>query len=133
MAFAIIPINEKPDGNQDNWLSMNKADEMVCELFNKPVDTKHYCNNWFDSFYYFDWYNVKGFYHFESEYAYDGFETADKAVLYFLQRCLHTPYEKDQTLWNCVDGTITYVKKYIEPIIRMFYEKGYKIISLNLG
>lgn len=133
MAFAIIPINEKPDGNQDNWLSMHKADEMVCELFGVEPDPKWYCNNWFDSFYYFDWYNVKGFYHFESNYAYDGFKTADKAVLHFLQHCLHTPFEEGQTLWDCVDGAITYVKKYIEPIIRMFYDKGYKIVSLNLG
>ena len=133
MAIAIIPINEKPNGNQDKWLSMNKADEMVCELFGVEPDPKHYCNNWFNAFWYFDWSNVKGFYHFESNYAYDGFETADKAVLHFLQRCLYTPYEKNQTLWDCVNSAITYVKKYIEPIIRMFYDKGYKIVSLNLG
>ena len=133
MAIAIIPIEADPCAKREGWLTMNQADEMVCELFNKPVDPKHYCNNWFDAFWYFDWSNVKGFYQFDSNYVYDGFKTADKAVLHFLQNCLHTPYEKDQALWDCVEDSITYVKKYIEPIIRMFYSRGYKIVSLNLG
>jgi hypothetical protein len=133
MAFAIIPVEANPCAEREGWLTMNQADEMVCELFNEPVDPKHYCHNWFDSFYYFDWYNVKGFYHFKDDYVYDGFKTADKAVLHFLQHCLHTPYEKNLTLWDCVEDSVEYVKKYIEPIIRMFYDKGYKIISLNLN
>ena len=132
MAIAIIPINENPNGKQDNWLSMNKADEMVCELFNEPVNPKFYCQNWFDHFIYFDWYSVKGFIHFESDYAYS-FETADEAVIHFLQHCLHTPYENGETLWQSVNGSISYVKRHIEPIIRMFYDKGYKIVSLNVG
>ena len=132
MAIAIIPQNENPEGKQDNWLSMGEADKLVCELFNEPVDEKFYCHNWFDRFVYFDWYNVKKFYRFKSDYAYP-FETADKAVLHFLQHCLHTPYEEGETLWQSVDGSISYVKKHIEPIIRMFYDKGYKIVSLNEG
>ena len=132
MAIAIIPINENPDGKRDNWLSMNKADEMVCELFNEPVNPKFYCQNWFDRFIYFDWYNVKGFIRFESDYAYS-FETADKAIIHFLRHCLHEPYEKGETLWESVDDSISYVKQHIEPIIRMFYDKGYKIVSLNVG
>ena len=132
MAIAIIPINENPNGKQDNWLSMNKADEMVCELFNEPVHPKFYCQNWFDRFIYFDWKFVKGFIRFENNYAYP-FPTADEAILHFLQHCLHTPYENGETLWQSVDDSISYVKQHIEPIIRMFYDKGYKIVSLNVG
>lgn len=130
MAIAIIPQNENPEGKQDNWLSMGEADKLVCELFNEPVHPRLYCHNWFDRFVYFDWYNVKKFYRFKSDYAYS-FETADKAVLHFLHHCLHTPYEKGETLWESVNYSIEYVKQHIEPIIRMFYDKGYKIVSLN--
>lgn len=130
MAIAIIPINENPDGKQDNWLSMNKADEMVCKLFNEPVHPRLYCHNWFDLFIYFDWKFVKGFIRFESDYAYP-FETADEAVLHFLHHCLFI--SSGRTLWEGVDDAILYVKTQIEPIIRMFYDKGYKIVSLNVG
>ena len=130
MAIAIIPINENPDGKRDNWLSMNKADEMVCELFNEPVNPKFYCQNWFDRFIYFDWNFVKGFIRFESDYAYP-FPTADEAILHFLHHCLFI--SSDRTLWEGVDHAILYVKTQIEPIIRMFYDKGYKIVSLNVG
>ena len=130
MAIAIIPINENPDGKRDNWLSMNKADEMVCELFNEPVHPRFYCHNWFDLFIYFDWKFVKGFIRFESDYA-CSFSTADEAVLHFLHHCLFI--SSDRTLWEGVDDAILYVKTQIEPIIRMFYDKGYKIVSLNVG
>ena len=130
MAIAIIPINENPDGKQDNWLSMNKADEMVCELFNEPVHPRLYCHNWFDLFIYFDWKFVKGFIRFENDYAYP-FPTADEAVLHFFHHCLFI--SSDRTLWEGVDDAILYVKTQIEPIIRMFYDKGYKIVSLNVG
>ena len=130
MAIAIIPQNEKPNGKQDNWLSMNKADEMVCELFNEPVHKRFYCRNWFDKFYYFDWCNVKGFISFESNECFS-FETADQAVLHYLKQSLF-PFS-GQTLWESVDETIAYVKEHIEPIIRMFYDKGYKIASINEG
>ena len=130
MAIAIIPINENPDGKQDNWLSMNKADEMVCELFNESVHPRLYCHNWFDLFIYFDWKFVKGFIRFESDYAYP-FSTADEAILHFLHHCLFI--SSDRTLWEGVDDAILYVKTQIEPIIRMFYDKGYKIVSLNVG
>ena len=130
MAIAIIPINENPNGKQDNWLSMNKAVEMVCELFNEPVHPRLYCHNWFDLFIYFDWKFVKGFIRFESDYAYP-FPTADEAILHFLHHCLFI--SSDRTLWEGVDDAILYVKTQIEPIIRMFYDKGYKIVSLNVG
>ena len=130
MAIAIIPINENPDGKQDNWLSMNKADEMVCKLFNEPVHPSLYCHNWFDLFIYFDWKFVKDFIRFESDYAYP-FPTADEAILHFLHHCLFI--SSDRTLWEGVDDAILYVKTQIEPIIRMFYDKGYKIVSLNVG
>ena len=130
MAIAIIPINEYPNGKQDNWLSMNKADEMVCELFNEPVHPRFYCHNWFDLFIYFDWKFVKGFIRFENDYAYP-FPTADEAVLHFLHHCLSI--SSDRTLWEGVDDAIVCVKTQIEPIIRMFYDKGYKIVSLNVG
>ena len=130
MAIAIIPINEKADGKQDNWLSMNKADEMVCELFNEPVNNRYYCRNWFDKFYYFDWVNVKGHSYFGKK-EFFAFETADGAVLHHLKHCLFT--SSDQTVRESVDDAISYVKMQIEPIIRMFYNKGYKIVSLNEG
>lgn len=130
MAIAIIPINEKADGKQDNWLTMKKADEMVCELFNEPVHPKFYCHNWFDSFYYFDWCNVKEYCSVRKNEFY-AFETADEAVLHHLKHCLFTFH--DQTVWESVDDAISYVKTQIEPIIRMFYNKGYKIVSLNEG
>lgn len=131
MAIAIIPIEADPTKGREGWLTMNQADEMVCKLFNEPVDPKHYCRNWFDSFFYFDWSNVKGFYNFESNYAYDGFKSADKAIIHFLKHSLYA--WKDKELWQSVDDTINYVKIFIEPIIRMFYNEGYKIVSLNLG
>ena len=130
MAFAIIPINANPNETQENWLTMRQADEMVCELFNEPVHPKHYCHNWFDNFFYFDWRNVKGKYNFESEYAFS-FSTADKAVLHCFKCFLVT--WKDTPLWDEVENTKRYVQKEIEPIIRMFYDKGYKIVSLNIG
>ena len=117
MAIAIIPINENPNGKQDNWLSMNKADEMVCELFNEPVHPRLYCHNWFDLFIYFDWKFVKGFIRFENDYAYP-FPTADEAVLHFLHHCLFI--SSDRTLWEGVDDAILYVKTQIEPITPLF-------------
>ena len=130
MAFAIIPINANPNETQENWLTMRQADEMVCELFNEPVHPKNYCHNWFDNFFYFDWRNVKGKYNFESKYAFS-FSTADKAVLHYF-KCSLVAW-KDGPLWDEVEYTKRYVQKEIEPIIRMFYDKGYKIVSLNIG
>ena len=130
MAFAIIPISADPNGTQENWLTMRQADEMVCELFGEPVHPKHYCHNWFDNFFYFDWQNVKGRYNFEREYAFS-FSTADEAVLHYFKCSLVT--WKDTPLWDEVENTKRYVQKEIEPIIRMFYDKGYKIVSLNIG
>ena len=134
MAIAIIPIDADPCAeSREGWLSMSKADELVCELFNEPVDPKHYCHNWFDKFWYFDWCNVKVFLHFNHNYVFE-FKTADKAVLHFLRHCLHTPCGDDEVpFWQQVDSTIEYVQCYVEPIIRMFYDKGYKIVSLNIG
>lgn len=130
MAIAIIPINANPNETQENWLTMRQADEMVCELFNEPVHPKYYCHNWFDNFSYFDWRNVKGKYNFESEYAFS-FLSADEAVLHCFKCFLVT--WKDIPLWDEVENTKRYVQKEIEPIIRMFYDKGYKIVSLNIG
>ena len=133
MAIAIIPIEADPTQKREGWLTMNQADELVCELFNEPVDEKHYCHNWFDKFWYFDWNNVKGFIHFDSNYAYD-FKTADDAVIHFLKHTLHpTSFGDDIPFWDTINASIDYVRCYIEPIIRMFYNKGYKIVSLNLG
>ena len=131
MAFAIIPMEANPCAEREGWLTMNQADELVCELFNEPVDPKHYCKGWFDAMIYFDWYTVKHQYDFESNYAYDGFKTADKAVLHFFQNSIYL--DKDKSFWQNVADAQAYVQKYIEPIIRMFYDKGYKIVSLNLG
>ena len=131
MAIAIIPIEADPTKGREGWLTMNEADKLVCDLFGVEPDPKWYCNNWFDSFWYFDWYTVKRQYDFESNYAFDGFKTADKAVLHFFKNSIYLDKEKD--FWQSVTDAQTYVKKYIEPIIRMFYDKGYKIVSLNLG
>ena len=131
MAIAIIPINQKPDSDRSNWLSMNKADEMVCELFGVEPDPEHYCHNWFNAFWYFDWFSVKKFFNFESNYAFDGFKTADDAILYFFQKSIYL--DKDRTLWESVEVAKEYVSVHIEPIIRMFYDNGYKIVSLNIG
>jgi hypothetical protein len=132
MAIAFVPVNEDPKGRRDNWLSMNKADELICEMFNEPVDPKHYCNNWFDSFIYFDWYTVKDTIRFEDNYSYT-FETAEDALLHYIRNLIHKPYEKGQGFWEGIDSTLTYIKKYIEPIIRLIYDKGYQIVSLNIG
>ena len=129
MAIAIIPIEADPTQGREGWLTMNQADEMVCELFGEPVDEKHYCRNWFDAFIYFDWYTVKHRYDFESNHAFDGFKTADKAILHFFKESIYL--SKDTPIWKKVAEAQAYVSEYIEPIIRMFYEKGYKIVSLN--
>ena len=131
MAIAFVPVNEDPKGRRDNWLSMNKADELICEMFNEPVDPKHYCNNWFDSFIYFDWYKVTQTHRIDEHgYSYT-FETADDALLHFLKCSLYRPYK--ETFWESIEHSIDYVKKYIEPIIRLIYDKGYQIVSLNIG
>ena len=130
MAFAIIPINANPNGTKENWLTMQQADEMICELFGEPVHPKYYCHNWFDNFIYFDWQNVKGKCNFESKYAFS-FSTADEVVLHYFKCSLVT--WKDTPLWDEVENTKRYTQKEIEPIIRMFYDKGYKIVSLNIG
>lgn len=130
MAFAIIPIGVNPNGKREGWLTMKHADEMVCELFNEPVDPKYYCHYWFDTFFYFDWKNVKGKYNFKDNYAFS-FPTADEAVLHYFKCSLMV--REDISLWDEVDNTKQYVQKEIEPIIRMFYDKGYKIVSLNIG
>ena len=131
MAFAIIPLEANPNESREDWLTMNQADELVCELFNEPVDNKHYCHGWFDSMIYFDWYTVKNRYKFESNYAYDGFTTADKAILHFFKESIFLSSEKD--IWTQVEAAKLYTHDFMEPIIRMFYDKGYKIVSLNLG
>lgn len=130
MAFAIIPINTEPNEKQENWLTMSQADEMVCELFNEPVHPKRYCRNWFDMFFYFDWRNVKGKYNFKDIYVFS-FPTADEAVLHYFKCSLMVL--EGISLWDEVDDTKRYVQKEVEPIIRMFYDKGYKIVSLNIG
>lgn len=131
MAFAIIPIDANPNGKREGWLTMKQADEMVCELFNEPVDPKYYCRNWFDSFFCFDWCNVKGKYHSESDNILV-FNIANEAVLHCFKCVLSAPWD-DTPFWVNVEGTKQYVQTYIEPIIRMFYDKGYKIVSLNIG
>lgn len=131
MAFAFVPINEDLKAGSKNWLSMGKADELVCELLNKPVDKKFYCNNWFDQFFYFDWYTVKGTKRFESNEAYV-FGTADEAVMHYFKCSLYTPSD-GYDFWTSVECTQKWVKENMEPIIRMFYDKGYKIVSLNQG
>lgn len=130
MAIAIIPQNANPCGDRKGWLSMNQADELVCELLNKPVDPHHYCQNWFDKFWYFDWYTVKNQHNFKSDYAF-AFDTADEAVLHFFKNSIYL--SKERSFWESVTDAQAYVSTYIEPIIRMFYDKGYKIVSLNIG
>ena len=132
MAIAFIPVGEDPKGRRDNWLSMNKADELICEMFNEPVHPKHYCRGWFDSFVYFDWYRVSHT-HKIDEHAYSFvFETADEALLHYF-RCSLYPPSKDETFWESVEGSMDYVKRAIEPIIRLIYSKGYQIVSLNVA
>ena len=131
MAIAIIPKDADPTGRRDGWLAMNDADKLVCEFYGEEPDQKWYCHNWFDRFYYFDWYNTK---HLSNNNYSVEFKTADKAVLHWFKRSLYPPYEgENKTLWESVENTMLYVQKHIEPIIRLFYEKGYKIVSLNIG
>ena len=133
MAIAIIPIEADPCAKREGWLTMCQADELVCELYNEPVDDKHYCHNWFNKFWYFDWSNLQGFVRCKSNYGY-AFETADEAIIHYLKHLLHpTAFGDDLPLWQQVDSSIEYVQCFIEPIIKMFYEKGYKIASLNIG
>ena len=130
MAIAIIPIEADPTLGKEGWLTMNQADELVCELFGETPDPKWYCHNWFDSFQCFDWYTVKHSYNFESNYA-CSFETADRAVLHYFKHSIYL--SKDKNIWESVALAQYTVSTYIEPIIRMFYDKGYKIVSLNIG
>ena len=131
MAIAIIPIEADPCAKHEGWLTMNEADEMVCELFGVEPNPTQYCNNWFGQFWYFDWFTVKKSFNFESDYAYDGFDTADKALLHFFKCSIYL--SKDKNIWESVEDAKAYVSEFIEPIIRMFYDKGYKIVSLNIG
>jgi hypothetical protein len=135
MAIAIVPKDydfKKSNFRREGWLTMSEADDLICKHFGVEPDPKHYYKNWFNNFYYFDWYNVKGFYHFDSEYCFDGFETADEATLHYFKHQLHL-WQDDMNLWDSVDTCKQYVQCHIEPIIKAIYDSGYRIVSLNLG
>lgn len=132
MAIAIIPQNADPRGDRKDWLSMPQADELICKALNKPVDKDHYYNNWFDNFYCFDWYNVKRTRHFKDDFAYDGFTTANDAILHMFKYHIGFIGSKED-IWAEVAKTQAWVSTEMEPIIRAIYDNGYKIVSLNIG
>ncbi len=131
MAIAIVPINTSSFESQEGWLTMSQADDMICKKLGVEPNEHSYYQNWFDKFWYFNWPNVKGFYHFDSDYIYNGFDTADKATLHYFKHQLHI-WQDDMNLWDSVDACKEYVQCYIEPIIKAIYDSGYKIVSLNL-
>lgn len=131
MAIAIIPQNADPCGDRKDWLSMSQADELICKALNKSVNKDYYYNNWFQCFGVFNWPNVKSRHRFESDFVYDGFHTANDAILHMFKASIYPGIKED--LWTEVAKTQAWVSTEMEPIIRAIYDNGYKIVSLNIG
>ena len=126
MAIAIIPTNEDLKGHRTNWLSMSKADEMICNHFNVEPHPKFFYKGWFNAFYLFDWFKCKSM--SEDNYSVI-FETAEEAKIHFFNKMF-----KNEILEGGfdIDG-ISYYQTVILPIIDLIYKKGFKIVSLNIG
>ena len=126
MAIAIIPTNEDLKGHRTNWLSMSKADEMICNHFNIEPHPKFFYKGWFNAFYLFDWFKCKSM--SEDNYSVI-FETAEEAKIHFFNKMF-----KNEILEGGfdIDG-ISYYQTVILPIIDLIYKKGFKIVSLNIG
>lgn len=112
MAIAIIPQSADPKGSRVEWLTMSKADEIICEAVGvKP--TNQYYRNWFANFVVFDWCHCKS--KSDNNY-YVEFPTLDDAVAHSI---------------SVVGTTDTYAVT--APILEILYNKGYKVVSLNIG
>lgn len=126
MAIAFIPTNEDPKGHRTNWLSMSKADEMICKHFNVEPHPKFFYKGWFNSFYLFDWFKCKSL---STDNYSVVFETSEEAKKHFFNKMF-----KAEILEGGfdIDG-ISYYQTIILPIIDLIYKKGFRIVSLNIG
>jgi hypothetical protein len=126
MAIAFVPLNEDPKGSRINWLSMSQADELLCKHLNVEPYPTRYHKGWFDAFYAYDWYNTKN----QSEDNYSVvFETAENAKSHFF----NTFCKNDIQNGSFDEESLNYYKEVIIPMINLLYDKGYKIVSLNIG
>lgn len=128
--LAIIPKDMTPTlDKQEGWLSMEEADKLVCEFFGEEVDPKYYCHGWFDRLWPLAWPNVK---HMSRNNLTVSFPTLGSALFQCLYQG-HYHESIDGEFWRYIEEKKDYVQKYIEPILKLFYDRGYKIVSLNLA
>ena len=126
MAIAFIPTNEDPKGSRTNWLSMSKADDLLCDHLGVESNHSRYYNGWFNAFYIFDWPHTKN----QSDDNYSVvFDTAENAKKHFFNKffdvCIQNgDFDKE---------SLNYYKEVIIPMIDFLYSKDYKIVSLNIG
>lgn len=126
MAIAIIPVNESPNSNdRSSWLSMNQADEMICNHLQVEVNPKEFYNDWFNNFYYFDWRRAKRLI-CDIENPQYSIEFKDK------RQALNYYFHEYNTCFDGVLDDYYFVNDYIKPVIEAIYECGYKIVSLNM-
>lgn len=126
MAIAFVPFQEDPKGLRKNWLSMNKADELICNHFNVEIHPKFYYKGWFNAFSLFDWFSCKSM--TKDDYSVV-FETAEEAKRHFFNKMFDT--EIIEGKFNIED--ISYYQNIIRPIIDLIYKNGFRITSLNIG
>lgn len=128
MAIAIIPQNYDPktQSNQEGWLSMSEADEMICKHFGVKPDPKYYYKGWFDNFICFDWNNTKRYHAPKAESVYV-YEKAEYALMQYFN--VFTRYEK----FEDIPQYHQFVTEQIKPLIDAIYDNGYKICSLDLS
>jgi hypothetical protein len=112
MAIAIIPQSANPKGSREEWLTMSEADDVICKAVGvKP--TNQYYRNWFANFCVFDWCHCKST---PNNGYYVDFPTLDDAVKHSI---------------SIVGDTDT--NSAVAPILEILYNKGYKVVSLNIG
>lgn len=113
MAIAIIPVNEDPRGSRENWLSMSQADDMFCAIIGEEPSPTDFIDGWFNSFWYFDWIKTKS-------RSIDNFSVSFET-------------KKDAEGWYLQFVDIEFYLNWVEPYVKMTYDSGYKIVSLNIG
>ena len=120
MRIAIIPKDYSAKSWSSVGLSMVTVDEIICKELGVEPDPKYYYNSWFDNFFWFVWKFCKHM--SEDGYAVE-FTTKEQALEHIL-KC-----ETECGNANAAE----HIEKYIEPIVNIIYDKGYKIVSLNIA
>ena len=126
MAIAFIPVTEDPKGHRTNWLSMSQADDLLCDHLGVESNPSRYYKGWFSAFYVFDWYNTKD--QSDNNYSVE-FKTSENAKSHFF----NTFCKNDIQNGNFDEESLNYYKEVIIPMINLLYDKGYRIVSLNIG